>query len=157
MHVGATARHLPPLLERPGGGGGRTNLLGWVAGSYLEDARSAATATLLAPGLADAQNDVASPTFAAYGKQRAAAGCLDAALALLAAGSSQALWATDTEPAPPLRPLLDEVRSLFAPVDASDGRPIGEELGRLAEDFGARAATLSTTASTDGAAGTPHH
>ncbi len=57
MHVGATSE-LPPLLERPGGGGGKTNLLGWVAGSFLEDARTAASATLLPSGIGDAQNDV---------------------------------------------------------------------------------------------------
>ena len=133
MHVGASAGHLPPLLERPDGGGGRTNLLGWVTGSYLDDARAAATATLLPPGLADAQNDVAVPTFTAYRKQRTAADCLDGALALLAAGSSQALWATDRAPAPPLRPLLDRVRSVVAPLDVPDGRRLGDELGRLAQ------------------------
>jgi histidine ammonia-lyase len=133
MHVGATANHLPRLLERPGGGGGRTNLLGWVAGSFLEDARTAASATLLPPGFADAQNDVAAPTFAAYRKVRAAASCLDAALALLAASSSQALWATDRAPAPPLGPLVDSVRSMFAPVDDPAGRRIGDELDQLAE------------------------
>ena len=111
MHVGATAGHLPRLLERPGGRGGRTNLLGWVAGSFLEDARSAATVTLLPAGIADAQNDIAAPTFAAYRKQRAAADALDSALALLAASSSQALWASDREPAPPLQSLLDGLRS----------------------------------------------
>lgn len=133
MHVGATANHLPRLLERPGGGGGRTNLLGWVAGSFLEDARTAASPTLLPPGFADAQNDVAAPTFAAYRKARRAASCLDAALALLAASSSQALWATDRAPAPPLEPLVDSVRSMFAPVDDPAGRRIGDELDQLAE------------------------
>jgi histidine ammonia-lyase len=133
MHVGATAGHLPRLLERPGGGGGRTNLLGWVAGSFLEDARRAAGPTLLPVGLADAQNDVAVPTFGAYRKSKAADGSLDASLALLAASSSQALWATDRTPAPPLRSLLEKVRSSFEPVDRAAGRDLGEELERLAE------------------------
>jgi histidine ammonia-lyase len=136
MHVGGTAGHLPRLLERPDGGGGRTNLLGWVAGSFLEDARTAASATLLPPGLADAQNDVAVPTFAAYRKVRTAGNCLDAALAVLAASSSQALWATDRAPAPPLGPLVDKVRSMFAPVDDPAGRRIGDELDRLAQAIG---------------------
>jgi histidine ammonia-lyase len=138
MHVGATS-HLPPLLERPGGGGGKTNLLGWVAGSFLEDARTAASATLLPSGVGDAQNDVGSPTFLAYRKECIVADCLDAALALLAASSSQALWATDRVPAPPLRPLLDQVRSVFAPVDDPSTRRIGDELGRLAHAFGTAA------------------
>jgi histidine ammonia-lyase len=140
MHVGATSE-LPPLLERPGGGGGKTNLLGWVAGSFLEDARTAASATLLPAGVGDAQNDVGAPTFLAYRKERFVADCLDSALALLAASSSQALWATDREPAPPLRPLLGRVRALFPPVDDPAERRIGEELGRVAETFGAPART----------------
>jgi histidine ammonia-lyase len=142
MHVGATAGHLPRLLERPDGGGGRTNLLGWVAGSFLEDARLAASTTLLPAGFADAQNDVAAPTFAAYRKARAAGNCLDASLALLGASSSQALWATNRAPAPPLVPLVQTIRSTFAPVDDPAGRQIGEELDRLAQAIGA--ATLAT-------------
>jgi histidine ammonia-lyase len=141
MHVGATATHLPPLLERPGGAGGATNLFGWVAGSFVEDARQAATATLLPASPADAQNDVTSPTFAAYRKQRAAADALDAALALLAASASQALWATDREPAAPLRELLDRVRSVVAPVDDLAGRLLGDEVGRLAQALGDAAIT----------------
>jgi histidine ammonia-lyase len=137
MHVGATADHLPRLLERPDGGGGRTNLLGWVAGSYLEDARQAASVTLLPAGLADAQNDVAAPTFAAYRKARAAGSCLDASLALLAASSSQALWATDREPAPSLRAPLENIRSMFPPLDDPAGRRLGDELDRLAHAIGA--------------------
>lgn len=137
MHVGATAGHLPRLLERPDGGGGRTNLLGWVAGSYLEDARQAAGVTLLPAGLADAQNDVAAPTFAAYRKARAAGGCLDASLALLAASSSQALWATDRAPAPPLRAPLENIRSMFPPLDDPAGRRLGDELDLLAQAIGA--------------------
>jgi histidine ammonia-lyase len=137
MHVGATAGHLPRLLERPDGGGGRTNLLGWVAGSYLEDARQAASVTLLPAGLADAQNDVAAPTFAAYRKARAAGSCLDASLALLAASSSQALWATDRAPAPPLRAPLEKIRSTVPPLDDPAGRRLGDELDRLAQVIGA--------------------
>ena len=138
MHVGATS-DLPPLLERPGGGGGKTNLLGWAAGSFLEDARAGASATLLPAGVGDAQNDVGAPTFLAYRKELFVADCLDSALALLAASASQALWATDRSPAAPLRPLLDRVRSTFPPVDDPSSRRIGEELGRLAQAFGAAA------------------
>ena len=140
MHVGATSE-LPPLLERPGGGGGKTNLLGWVAGSFLEDARTAASSTLLPAGVGDAQNDVGAPTFLAYRKELFVADCLDSALALLAASASQALWATDREPALPLRPLLERVRALFPPVNDPSARRIGEELGGLAQAFGAAART----------------
>jgi histidine ammonia-lyase len=140
MHVGATSE-LPPLLERPGGGGGKTNLLGWTAGSFLEDARTAASATLLPAAVGDAQNDVGAPTFLAYRKELFVADCLDSALALLAASASQALWATDREPAPPLGTLLQRVRELFPPVDDPAERRIGQELGGLAEAF--RAATLT--------------
>jgi histidine ammonia-lyase len=150
MHVGATADHLPRLLERPGGGGGRTNLLGWVAGSFLEDARRAASPTLLPVGLADAQNDVAVPTFGAYRKAKAAEGCLDSSLALLAASSSQALWATDRTSAPALRPLVEEVRSIFEPVDHPAGRHFGDELDRLA---GAISASTVAPASASAFAG----
>jgi histidine ammonia-lyase len=147
MHVGATAGHLPRLLERPNGGGGRTNLLGWVAGSFLEDARLAASATLLPAGLADAQNDVAAPTFAAYRKATASGRSMDAALALLAASASQALWATDRTSAQPLRPLLENIRSIFAPVDNPVGRQFGQELDRLAA-----AITMSTLTPDGGSA-----
>ena len=71
MHVGATSE-LPPLLERPGGGGGKTKPPGWVAGSFLEDARTAASVTLLPSGIGDAQNDVGVPTFLAIRKERVA-------------------------------------------------------------------------------------
>ena len=137
LHFGGSSRHLPPMLERPGGRGGRTNLLGWVAGSFLEDARHAASITLLPAGLADVQNDVAVPTFAAYRKYTSASRCLDAGVALLAASASQALWATDREPSPPLRPLLDLIRTIVAPVDLSHGREISEELAHLAEELAA--------------------
>ncbi len=135
LHFGGSSRHLPPMLERPGGRGGRTNLLGWVAGSFLEDARHAASATLLPAGLADMQNDVAAPTFAAYHKHTAATRALDAGLALLAASASQALWATDRQPAPALQPLLDVVRSVVAPVDDAHGRSIGDDLAQLAQQL----------------------
>jgi hypothetical protein len=95
----------------------------------------------LPAGVGDAQNDVAAPTFLAYRKERFVADCLDSELALLAASSSQALWATDRSPAPPLRALLDRVRELFPPVDDPSARRIGEELGRLAQEFGRAART----------------
>ena len=43
--------------------------------------------------------------------------------------------------APPIRPLLGRVRELFPPVDDPSARRIGEELGRLAQAFGAAAGT----------------
>jgi histidine ammonia-lyase len=131
MHTGDTAGHLPRLLERPNGSGGRTNL----------DAQTAASATLLPPGVADAQNDVAVPSFSAYRKERAAARALNAALALLAASSSQALWVTDRAPPPPLQSFLDSVRAIVPPVEAPAGRELGDELLRLAQTIEAATVT----------------
>jgi hypothetical protein len=104
----------------------------WAAGAHRSEVeRRGDTLRTGALGWADAQNDVANPTFAAYRKHREVARCVDAALALLAASSSQALWVTDRLPAPALRPLLDRVRSIVPPLDDPAGRAMGEELARL--------------------------
>ena len=127
-HGDARRRHErpSPLLERPGGGGGKTNLLGWVAGSFLEDARTAALRDSAAVRNRRCAERRRPSRRSLLPQGAVAADCLDSALALLAASSSQALWATDRAPAPPLRPLLDRVRSVFAPVDDPAGRRIGE-------------------------------
>jgi histidine ammonia-lyase len=140
-----TALHLPHVsgmpqfLARPDGGGATTHLAGWAQGSLLEEARAAATATLLPVAANDPQNDVALPTFVAYDKERRVAGCVDASLALLCAACSQALWVTGREPAPPLRPLLATVREVLPPLDDPAGRRPGSEVEPLAGAF-ARAA-----------------
>ena len=149
MHLSSVSglpHFLNPRGFEPDSAGGATNLFGWVAGSFAEEARTAAAPTLLPASINDPQNDVSSATFSAYRKERRAAECLEETLAILAIVSSQALYVTDRRPAPPLEPLLELVRSLFAPVDGKVVRDQGVEAGRLAELIGA--AALSGTLDT---------
>jgi len=148
----------PPGQERHESLGGATNLFGWVAGAFAEEARSAAAPTLLPASINDPQNDVSSASFSAYRKERRAAECLDGTLAILALVSSQALHVTGKKPAPPLEPLLDVVRSLFPPVDGSIPRDQGAEAGRLAELIGFSALTgaLEDTLRGNGLQGAAH-
>ena len=64
---------LPHLLAPagfiPGASGGATNLFGWVATGLVEEARALAAPTLLPATINDTQNDIATPTFAAYRSQ----------------------------------------------------------------------------------------
>jgi histidine ammonia-lyase len=137
MHRGDVSL-LPDRLVRPGSDAwGSTGMSSWLAGGLLEQARVEASSAVLLPGTAhDAQNDIASPTFIAYGKERRVAELFDSALALLALVASQGLWVTEREPAPPLRDLLAAVRAVFPPVDDIEGgRATGEEAERLAAVF----------------------
>ena len=134
--VSGLPHFLNPRGFAPDSAGGATNLFGWIAGSFAEEARAAAAPTLLPASINDPQNDVSSPTFSAYRKERRAAECLDETLAIVAIVSSQALYVTDRRPAPPLVPLLAAVRSLFAPVDGTVVRDQGAEAGRVAELIG---------------------
>ncbi|MGH3004506.1 MAG: aromatic amino acid lyase [Gaiellaceae bacterium] len=102
---------------------------------WAEEARHAAQRTLLPRG-GFGQNDVGAPSFLAWGRERAAGAALDAALAVLSVTASQALWVGEEEPAPPLAGFLAGVRELFPP--ASEIRPYGDELGRLADAFTTR-------------------
>lgn len=103
-----------------------------------EAARQAASRTFLPASEAGGfgQNDVASPTFFAWIKQRDAGAALDASLAILAATASQALAATERPATPPLADFLDEVRSAFPPV--IDSRILGPDIDRMAAQFSAR-------------------
>jgi len=139
--VSGLPHFLNPRGFEPDSAGGATNLFGWVAGSFVEEARSAAAPALLPASINDPQNDVSSPTFSAYRKQLRAAECLDGTLAILALVSSQALYVTDRLPAPPLRPLLEAARSLFPPVDGTVVRDQGVEAGRVADRIGDAALT----------------
>ncbi len=136
---------LPPLLNPPGYGdeapSGATNLFGWAIAGYVEQARSAATPTLVPAAVADAQNDVSSATSLAHQKERRASSGLDGALAILALVSSQALFATGRDVAPPLRDLLAGIRSVFAPVDVPRKRHQAAEAEALASVFGRCALT----------------
>jgi histidine ammonia-lyase len=135
---------LPHLLAPAGfvagASGGATNLYGWVATGLVEEARALAAPTLLPASINDTQNDIASPGFGAYRSQRRAAECLDSVLGILALVSSQALFATGRDPAPPLTGLLNGIRSVFPPVESE--RPgQGTQAGELADILGHAALT----------------
>jgi len=103
-----------------------------VQNGWAEEARALAVPTLLSLG-GFGQNDVPALNFLAWRKATAIGRCLDAALAVLAAIASQALYADAREPPPPLRPLLAQIRSSFPPV--SRPRALGEDCERLTETF----------------------
>jgi histidine ammonia-lyase len=131
---------LPNLLAFPGAPGSETNLFGWVATGFVEGARAAAAPTLLPACVNDARDDVSSPTFLAYAKERRGAECLDGVLAILSLVASQALFVADRRPAPALRGFLASVRSVFAPVDGAR-KQLGVDAGRLAGVLSAGALT----------------
>lgn len=103
-----------------------------------ETARHAASRTFLPASEAGGfgQNDVASPTFFAWIKERDAGVCLDAALAILAGIASQALYVTERQAPPPLAGFLEDVRAVFPPVTTQ--RVLGEDVDRLSAAFTAR-------------------
>jgi histidine ammonia-lyase len=135
---------LPHLLSPPGfvGGasGGATNLFGWVASGLVEEARALAAPTLLPATINDTQNDVPSTAFGAYRSQNRAAELLDSVLAILALVSSQALFVTGRDPAPPLAGLLSGIRSVFPPLE-TDRPAQGAQAGELARILGQTALT----------------
>ena len=103
-----------------------------VQNGWAEEARAIAAPTILSLG-GFGQNDVPALNFLAWRKATAIGRCLDAALAVLAAIASQALYADAREPPPPLRPLLTQIRGSFPPV--SRPRPLGGDCERLTEAF----------------------
>ncbi len=134
--------HLPDQLligRQQGQSDGRGNI-GYVtmaANAYIETAKGAAQRTFIPANDSGAgQDDVATPTFLAWSKEVRAGRCLDASLAMLALVASQALFITDREAPPALRPFMDLIRSYVAPV--SDDRMLGPELGRLADAITAK-------------------
>jgi histidine ammonia-lyase len=134
-------RHVEKLVFAAASDGGApqgrelVSLLMMIAVGYSEEARGAAVPVVLPRG-GPGQNDVGAPGFLAWSRERTAADCLDAALAALAGAASQALAIADAEPAPRLRPLLDETRERFPPV--RERRAFGADAGRLADHFHAR-------------------
>jgi hypothetical protein len=82
---------------------------------------------------------VQSPAFSAHRRERRAAECLDAVLAILVIVSSQALFVTGRSPAGPLRPLLSFARSVFPPIDGTGVRDLSAD-GRLLQQALAAAA-----------------
>jgi histidine ammonia-lyase len=134
--------HLPDQLligRQQGQSDGRGNI-GYVtmaANAYIELAKGAAQRTFIPANDSGAgQDDVATPAFLAWSKEVRAGRCLDASLAMLALVASQALFITDREAPPALRPFMDLIRSYVAPV--TDDRMLGPELGRLAEAITAK-------------------
>lgn len=115
--------------------GAYVGCLGFVSADFAEQARGAARRTFLpgSEGGGFGQNDLAVPTAAAWRKEREAARCLEANLAILAAVSSQALYVTDRHATPALADFLNEVRDHFPPME--DQRAPGPDAGALADHF----------------------
>jgi histidine ammonia-lyase len=103
-----------------------------VQNGWAEEARAIAAPTLLSLG-GFGQNDVPALSFLAWRKATAAGDCLDASLAVLAALASQALHVDAHEPPPNLCALVEEIRTMFPPVD--EPRPLGDDCRRLADAF----------------------
>ena len=99
---------------------------------WAEEARAAAQPTLIPLG-GYGQNDTCAPSFFAWRRQEQVGRCLDAAMAIVAAISSQAMADADREPPPALAELLADVRARFPVV--TEAHPLGEEAGRLAAWF----------------------
>lgn len=111
---------LPDQLMPPGSDafGGETPYLGCFgmsAAGFAEQARQAAQRTFLpgSEGGGFGQNDVGVPTFLAWRKEREAAWCLEANLAILAAVAAQALHMTDRAAPPALTELMGDIRDAF--------------------------------------------
>jgi histidine ammonia-lyase len=109
-------------------------LLMMVAVAYSEEARLAAQPVVLPRG-GPGQNDVTSPSFLAWSRERTTGDCLSSALAVLAGAACQSVAERE------LRPNLNTVRAESRPVVAAldDGRVFGQELGILARRFRERA------------------
>lgn len=99
-----------------------------VAGAWSEDARLQAIPSLLSL-TAVGQNDVPSPTFAAWRKYNIIEEALFAQMAILGALSSQALYSTGREPTTKLAEHLAVIRQEVPLVDRR--RDVGAEIGRL--------------------------
>ena len=119
------------LLLVPGTSGHAHVLLMPIVG-YAEEARAAAQATILPRG-GYPQNDVTAPSFLAWEREQGAAAAFEACLAVLAACSSEALYASGRDAPPGLRSLLAEIREHFPPVD--EPRNLGPDAARLAVAF----------------------
>jgi len=95
-----------------------------------EEVRRAASATLIPPSSGGfVQSDVAATSFSAWEQQQRAAECFDAAMAILAAVGSQALYVTDRQPPEGLSGFVAEIRRQFPPVVKA--RPLGADVDAL--------------------------
>ncbi|QIE57517.1 aromatic amino acid lyase [Pikeienuella piscinae] len=139
-----SAEHLPAGLVDPNGPPYGAGVISFVQIGFGEEARHAARRTFMPPsegGGIGGQNDVATTAAFSYAKNLRSSFCLEASLAVLAAAASQALWVTKREPAPALRPFLDEIRAHVAPVTDRRERDLGADLHALQTRF----ATLAIT------------
>jgi histidine ammonia-lyase len=127
-------RHVERLVfgstGTPSDGEEVSRLLMMVAVGYSEEARAAAQPVVMPRG-GPGQNDVASPSFLAWSRERAAGDCLDSMLAVLAGAACRRL--AERELRPNLSTVQAESRRLVAVID--EGRAFGHELGTLAERF----------------------
>jgi histidine ammonia-lyase len=114
---------LPDQLQHGGGhnGEGHVGILGFVQVGYAEEARRLAQRTFLPGSEAGGfgQNDVAALTGLAWQSQEEVGRCLDAALTMLAAIASQALYVTERGAPPELAETLAAIRDHFPPVTQS--------------------------------------
>jgi len=127
----AEVSELPFSLAVPDFPRSGTYAYGWAASGFVEEARAAAAPALLPAVAGDPYDDIMSPTFVSYRRERRAAECLDGALTILALVSSQALYVTERTPPPGLAPLLAFVRSHFRPIVDIKERKLSEEATRL--------------------------
>jgi histidine ammonia-lyase len=111
--------------------------LNFVQVGIGEEARRAVVPSLIPPSSGGfAQSDVAAPSFLAWEQQQRAAECFDAAMAILAAVGSQALFVTDRHPPDGLAGFVSEVRRHFPPV--VEARALGQGVDALVGAFRAR-------------------
>jgi histidine ammonia-lyase len=101
-----------------------------VAVGYSEEARSAAQPVTMLRG-GPGQNDVTSPSFLAWSRERAAGDCLCSVLSVLAAAATYRL--AQGSPGEDVRLVLAESRPVVA--DIEEGRSFGDDLGLLADRF----------------------
>ena len=130
--------HVSLLPEQLRVGDSYIGCLAMTQVGIVESARYAASRTFLPGGEGGGfgQNDVATPTFFAWIKERDAGACLDAGLGILAAIASQALYVTERPAPPPLAGFLEQVRAVFPPL--TEQRTLGDDVDRIGAAFSAR-------------------
>jgi histidine ammonia-lyase len=116
-------------------GRGNVGYLPWALCGFIEEAKAAAQTTFIPSSEAGGagQDDMGIPAFTAYGREAAAARCLDASLAVLAVIAAQALHVTVRKAPPRLRGFVEMVREVVRPV--VEDRVLGPELAELAQVF----------------------
>ncbi|HKY94971.1 MAG TPA: aromatic amino acid lyase [Kiloniellales bacterium] len=134
--MNASVSLLPAGLK--GRGDGYLGSLAFASAGFTEQARLAAQRTFL-PGMESGgygQNDVPVPYFHSWRHDVEAGRAFVNALALLAAISSQAFYVTQRQPPKKLAGFVEEIRTVFEPVDGP--RMLGYDAEALAERFNER-------------------